>query len=119
MIAGHSFGGPIIRLYASAHPVDVGGLVLVDALSEDLSNGLTPKQEALFEKINTPLGPAESLDESATFQQLRESPPAPPVPTIVLIVAVTVWNAPANSAIGYAILLAGLPVGLYWLRRRA
>jgi APA family basic amino acid/polyamine antiporter len=36
-----------------------------------------------------------------------------------LIVAVTVWNAPVNSAIGYAILLAGVPVGLYWLRRRA
>ena len=27
---------------------------------------------------------AESLDESATFKQLRESPPAPPVPTVVL-----------------------------------
>ena len=86
VLAGHSFGGPIIRLYASAHPAEVSGLVLVDALSEDLSNGLTPKQEALFEKINTPpLGTrAESLDESATFQQLRESPPAPPVPTVVL-----------------------------------
>ncbi len=86
VLAGHSFGGPIIRLYASAHPADVAGLVLVDALSEDLPNGLTPKQEALFQKINTPPPGtrAESLDESATFQQLRESPPAPPVPTVVL-----------------------------------
>ena len=86
VLAGHSYGGPIIRLYASAHPAEVGGLVLVDALSEDLSNGLTPKQEALFEKINTPPPGtrAESLDESATFQQLRESPPAPPVPMVVL-----------------------------------
>ncbi len=86
VLAGHSFGGPIIRLYAGAHPAEVGGLVLVDALSEDLWNGLTPKQEALFEKINTPPPGthAESLDESATFQQLRESPPGPPVPTVVL-----------------------------------
>ena len=86
VLAGHSFGGPIIRLYASAHPAEVGGLVLVDALSEDLPSGLTPKQEALFEKINTPPPGTrtESLDESATFQQLRESPPAPPVPTVVL-----------------------------------
>ena len=86
VLAGHSFGGPIIRLYASAHPAEVGGLVLVDALSEDLPGGLTPKQEALFEKINTPPpgSHTESLDESATFQQLRESPPAPPVPTVVL-----------------------------------
>src|SRR5829696_10485105 len=86
VLAGHSFGGPIIRLYASAHPAEVGGLVLIDALSEDLPGGLTPKQEALFEKINTPPPGTrtETLDESATFQQLRESPPAPPVPTVVL-----------------------------------
>jgi pimeloyl-ACP methyl ester carboxylesterase len=86
VLAGHSFGGPIIRLYAGAHPAEVGGLVLVDALSEDLPNGLTPKQEALLEELNTPPPGthAESLDESATFKQLRESPPAPPVPTVVL-----------------------------------
>jgi pimeloyl-ACP methyl ester carboxylesterase len=86
VLAGHSYGGPIIRLYASAHPADVGGLVLVDALSEDLPNGLTPKQEAVLEELNTPPPGthAESLDESATFRQLRGSPPAPPVPTVVL-----------------------------------
>jgi pimeloyl-ACP methyl ester carboxylesterase len=86
VLAGHSYGGPIIRLYAGAHPAEVGGLVLVDALSEDLPNGLTPKQEALLEELNTPPPGthAESLEESATFKQLRESPPAPPVPVIVL-----------------------------------
>jgi pimeloyl-ACP methyl ester carboxylesterase len=86
VLAGHSYGGPIVRLYASSHPAEVGGLVLVDALSEDLTRGLSPKQEALFEELNTPPPGtrAESLDESATFKQLRESPPAPPVPTVVL-----------------------------------
>jgi pimeloyl-ACP methyl ester carboxylesterase len=86
VLAGHSFGGPIIRLYASAHPADVAGLVLVDALSEDLPNGLTPTQQALFEAINTPPPDtdAEELDLQASFQQLRESPPVPPVPMIVL-----------------------------------
>jgi pimeloyl-ACP methyl ester carboxylesterase len=86
VLAGHSFGGPIIRLYAGAHPADVAGLVLVDALSEDLPNGLTPKQQALFEEINTPPPDtdAEVLDHRATFRQLRESPPVPPVPVIVL-----------------------------------
>jgi len=86
VLAGHSYGGPIIRLYASAHPADVAGLVLVDALSEDLPNGLTPTQQALFEEINTPPSDtdAEVLDLQATFQQLRESPPVPPVPGIVL-----------------------------------
>ena len=65
---------------------DEAGLVFVDALSEDLPNGLTPKQQALFEAINTPPPgtDAESLDHQATFRQLRESPPVPPVSVIVL-----------------------------------
>ncbi|HET6261080.1 MAG TPA: alpha/beta hydrolase, partial [Chloroflexia bacterium] len=86
VLVGQSYGGPIIRLYASAHPADVAGLVLVDALSEDLPNGLTPTQQALFEEINTPPPDtdAEDLDSQGTFQQLRESPHVPPVPTIVL-----------------------------------
>jgi pimeloyl-ACP methyl ester carboxylesterase len=86
VLVGHSFGGDIIRLYAGAHPAEVGGLVLVDALSEDLPDGLSPKQEALFEEINAapPGSHREDLDTSATFKQLRESPPAPRVPTVVL-----------------------------------
>jgi pimeloyl-ACP methyl ester carboxylesterase len=86
VLVGHSFGGPIIRLYAGFHPAEVGGLVLVDALSEDLPDGLSPKQEALNEELNTPPPGShrEDLDESATFKQLRESPLAPTVPTVVL-----------------------------------
>jgi APA family basic amino acid/polyamine antiporter len=30
----------------------------------------------------------------------------------------TVWNYPYNSALGLLILLSGVPVGLFWLRRR-
>ena len=86
VLVGHSYGGPIIRLYAGAHPAEVGGLVLVDALSEDIWNGLTPNQQAVYEEINTPPPDtgAEDVDHQATFQQLRESPPAPQVPTVVL-----------------------------------
>ena len=40
------------------------------------------------------------------------------VAACALIVAATVWNAPLNSAVGFAILLAGIPACLYWLRRR-
>jgi basic amino acid/polyamine antiporter, APA family len=33
------------------------------------------------------------------------------------IVIATVWTFPANSAIGLVILLAGIPVYLYWRRK--
>jgi len=86
VLAGHSFGGPVVRFYAGAHPAEVGGLVLVDALSEDLWNGLSPKHVAVYEEINAapPGSHLEDLDHPAIFRQLREAPPAPKVPTVVL-----------------------------------
>ena len=36
VLAGHSYGGPVIRLFASTFPSQTAGLVLVDGLSEDL-----------------------------------------------------------------------------------
>jgi APA family basic amino acid/polyamine antiporter len=50
--------------------------------------------------------------------------PGHPLTTIVFVgscVAVlvaTVWNAPVNSLVGYGIMLAGLPVFLYWQRQK-
>ncbi len=86
VLVGHSYGGPIIRLYASAHPAKVAALVLVDGLSEDLPNGLTAAQQSVFEALNAPPpgSDAEALDMKATFEQLRQSPPPPSVPVIVL-----------------------------------
>ncbi len=86
VLVGHSYGSPIIRLFASAHPDDVAGLVLVDGLSEDLADGLTPAQQAVLEALNTPPqnSDAEAMDFQATFGELRESPPPPTVPVVVL-----------------------------------
>jgi APA family basic amino acid/polyamine antiporter len=40
------------------------------------------------------------------------------VAACALIVAATVWNNPVNSAVGFAIVLAGIPACLYWMRRQ-
>lgn len=85
VLAGHSYGGPIIRLFASDHPDEIAGLVLVDGLSEDLDAGLTDAQRTVFEALNTPPRPgAEFFDFATLAEQLRGSPPAPDVPVIVL-----------------------------------
>jgi pimeloyl-ACP methyl ester carboxylesterase len=35
VLVGHSFGGPVVRQFATAHPTEVVGLVFVDAVQED------------------------------------------------------------------------------------
>lgn len=86
VLVGHSYGGPIIRLFAADHSERVAGLVLVDALSEDLASGLTPEQQALFEALNAPPPQpgAETFDATTVFTELRESSPVPDVPVAVL-----------------------------------
>lgn len=86
VLVGHSYGGPIIRLFATDHPDQVAGLVLVDALSEDLVAGLTPEQVIVFEALNAPPPEpgAETFDLATVFTELRESPPVPDVPVAVL-----------------------------------
>jgi hypothetical protein len=57
------------------------GLVLVDALSEDLYNGLSPKQRAVFEKLNDA---PEKYDNVRSFDQVRAASGVPAMPAIVL-----------------------------------
>lgn len=61
VLGGHSFGGLVVRLYASAYPEEVVGLVLIDAANEEIY----PAWEAL-------LGPTRW----AELMALTEQPPA-------------------------------------------
>jgi len=81
VVVGHSYGGLISRLYASTYPADASGLVLVDALSEGLYDGLTPEQRAVFETLNFV---PERVDNVRSFAQVRAAPAVPPMPVIVL-----------------------------------
>ena len=51
VLVGHSYGGLVVRLYASTYPDDVSGLVLVDALTEGLRDAETPEQWAIQRKL--------------------------------------------------------------------
>lgn len=86
VLVGHSYGGPIIRMFAATHPDQVEGMVLVDALSEDLATGLTAEQHAVFQALNAPPSgsDAETFDTTTVFADLRSSSPAPVVPVTVL-----------------------------------
>ncbi len=48
VLVGHSLGGLFIQMYAASYPVDVAGLVLVDATHPDVQTRLPPELAAGF-----------------------------------------------------------------------
>jgi pimeloyl-ACP methyl ester carboxylesterase len=60
VLAGHSLGGLLVQLYASTYPQDVVGLVLIDALPDQLRDSMTAAQWQFYEQVNrmapAPLG---------------------------------------------------------------
>jgi len=90
VLVGHSLGGPIVRLYAAAHPDDVAGIVLDDALSENLADGLTPAQVESLQALNDPVtqgrppGSEQDFFATAVVPLLSAAAAAPDVPTIIL-----------------------------------
>jgi len=89
VLAGHSLGGLIVRLYASQHPNDVAGLVLVDGMPPDLPAAGLALLPALERRdtftIMRGLHPQdpEHLDIIASGVWVMAHPLAP-VPTVVL-----------------------------------
>jgi pimeloyl-ACP methyl ester carboxylesterase len=59
VLAGHSNGGFISRLYASTYPDEVIGLVLVDAFSELLEDVMPPERWQALVRLNQEMGSGE------------------------------------------------------------
>ena len=92
VFAGFSFGGMILRLYATTYPREVAGLVWIDAQTEwygEAETRLIPP-----EQLHDPLPPGfenyshhERLDLAASSAQLRQAQADTPLrrrPTVVL-----------------------------------
>jgi pimeloyl-ACP methyl ester carboxylesterase len=91
VLAAHSYGGQIARLFTSTYPQDVAGLVLIDAQSEELQTLLTPLLFREFLRLNAPQRdsleeyPAiERADFERSFAQIRAAAPIRPLPLVVL-----------------------------------
>lgn len=92
VLVGHSYGGLIVRLYASTYPDEVSGIVLLDALTEGLRQAETQQEWAIQRELingdtreSARLYPAlEQLDVDRSFDQLLATPPIKPMPLIVL-----------------------------------
>ncbi len=116
VLAAHSYGGLIGRLYASTYPDQVAGLVLVDALSEGLQDAETPEQWAIQRKLiegDVREGVAEypaleRIDVDSSFDQLRAAPPLRQMPLIVLS-ADRGWGPQVPAMIKAGIVPADVP----------
>jgi pimeloyl-ACP methyl ester carboxylesterase len=88
VLVGQSYGGDVIRVYASEYPKMTAGLVLVDALSEYLATYLSPEQLKELQRLNSPAtqgmpAGSEYSDYETVFAQLH-STVVPKVPVTVL-----------------------------------
>jgi pimeloyl-ACP methyl ester carboxylesterase len=106
VLAGHSFGGMIVRLYATNHPREVAGLVSVDAQNEDYAaalkrllppdvyeaNVLDP-QQALPPGLDYPAVELLALEPSAAeMRQAQADTPLRPMPFVVISHSRTIPN---------------------------
>ena len=96
VLAGHSFGGMVARLYATTHPSAVAGLVSIDAQNEDFAAAskefLTPEQYAAA--VLNPQPPpglenypgVELLNLAPSAAQMRQAQADTPLRRIPLVV---------------------------------
>ena len=88
VLASFSFGSLVSRLYASQHPGNVAGMVLIDPLSEELEaewqQVLSPDLRAQRMPVFWRGNPEQiALDES--YEQIRNAEPLPDMPLLVLV----------------------------------
>jgi pimeloyl-ACP methyl ester carboxylesterase len=94
VLVAHAFGGLFARLYASTYPDEVVGMVLVDALSENVRSQLTPEQWKFYVNFGftqpTPglekYKDIETLNVDASFDQMQKAATAKPLRPIPLFV---------------------------------
>jgi pimeloyl-ACP methyl ester carboxylesterase len=97
VLVGHSIGGIFVRMYASAYPDEIVGLVLVDSTPENVwqrfQAAMTPTQWSAFERMqfsmesNDEYPDLERLDQQAIVAQMRQvraATPLRPMPLAVL-----------------------------------
>jgi pimeloyl-ACP methyl ester carboxylesterase len=94
ILVGHSYGGNVVRLFASMYADDMGGLILEDTQHEDVLNELRKilkgKDLEAFEQLvvarfRAPANPKTEADyRDITREQVRKSKPLPPMPFVIL-----------------------------------
>jgi pimeloyl-ACP methyl ester carboxylesterase len=126
VLVGHSYGGLVVRLYASTYPGEVAGMILVDALTDGLRDAETPEEWAIQRVLmegdireSLKLYPdLERLDADRSFDQLHATPPLNPMPLVVLS-ADQPWGPQVPGFIAAGLLPANVPPDFGYITDRA
>ncbi len=86
VLVAHSYAGVIADLYARTHPDTVGGVVMVDAVSEQIADVVGPAELAAWDATNAMTTPQvrEGVQLIDAFGRITAAPPMPAVPAVVL-----------------------------------
>ena len=93
LLIGHSYGGDVVRLFASLYPKDMGGMILEDAQHEGVLDEqrkiLKGKDLEILEDMVTKFSPPENPETEGdyriiTIEQLKNYKRLPDIPFVVL-----------------------------------
>lgn len=86
VLVAHSYSGAIATLYARTHPQDVGGMVMVDAVSELIEDVVGPATLENWDASNAATSPQlrEGVRVIDAFDRIDAAPPLPTLPAVVL-----------------------------------
>ena len=86
VLVAHSYGGLIATLYARTHPQDVAGLVMVDAVTERMTDVASPGAVKTWDASNAQTSPEsrEGVRLLDAFEKIEAAAPPRAVPAVVL-----------------------------------
>ncbi|MFL5908516.1 MAG: alpha/beta fold hydrolase, partial [Solirubrobacterales bacterium] len=110
VFVGASTGGLIARQYTSRYPAEVGGMVLVDAISEAVQGRMKPRQFAFYNHYylqspspeSTSYRDLEAIDFYRSFAEMRVTPLPPRHLPIVVLSNDWGFGDPAGVPPGFA-----------------
>lgn len=86
VLVAHSYGGLIATLYARTYPDTVGGLVMVDTVTQLMEDVVSPAKLANWDSSNAMTSPQvrEGVQLIDAFARINATPPLPDIPAVVL-----------------------------------
>jgi pimeloyl-ACP methyl ester carboxylesterase len=94
ILVGHSYGGSVVRLFASMYPDDMGGFILEDTQHEDVLNelrkilkgkDLEAFEQLVVDRFSAAENPKTEADyRNITREQVSQSKPLPRIPFVIL-----------------------------------